>query len=71
MANSLETSTTVAASALNKSNDDISTILLNVKGLNAGDLMKELTNQQAVSSMAQGALNKIKDEVKAVTGFGR
>jgi hypothetical protein len=72
MANSIDTSTSVAATALDNSNDKISAILGDTTlAQSPGKLMAALTNQQAVSSAAQGAMNKIKDEVKAVAGFGR
>ena len=69
---SLDTNVTVAQTALDLSNDRLATLLnADPTTKSAGQLMKELTKEQGVSSFAQGALNKLKDEAKATTGFGR
>ena len=69
---SLDTNVTVAQNALDKSNDRLADLLnADPTTKTAGELMKALTKEQGVSSFAQGALNKLKDEAKATTGFGR
>ena len=69
---SLDTNVSVAATALDNSNDALAKILSeDSAGKTAGDLMKQLTLEQGRSSFAQGAMNKLKDEAKATTGFGR
>lgn len=69
---SLDTNVTVAQTALDLSNDRLAGLLSgDVTTQSAGELMKALTKEQGISSFAQGALNKLKDEAKATTGFGR
>lgn len=72
MPNSLDTNVTVAQTALDDSNDRLAGLLsTDVTTRSAGELMKALTKEQGVSSFAQGSMNKIKDEAKATTGYGR
>jgi hypothetical protein len=59
------------ANGIDASNDRLSAIVDNVEGLTPGQLMKRLTIEQAISSFCQGGMNKLKDEVKGVQGFGR
>ena len=69
---SLDTNVSVAQAALDASNDRLAGLLsADPTTQTAGELMKALTKEQGISSFAQGAMNKLKDEAKATTGFGR
>ena len=63
---SIDTNATSAGAALDQSNERLSTLLTNAQTYSAGDLMREMTKENGISSFAQAVLSKNKDDNKFI-----